>query len=320
MSPHQQSAQVKCRAVELGFDACGVAEAGCVDPEDRLGAWLRAGFHAGMDWLAASQPVRRDIRRKLAGARSVIVVARNYYAARPCPQPGTGRVARYAWGLDYHTVLRKPLRALAAYLRSMNPAAACYVSVDTGPVLERGWAARAGLGWIGKNGLVVRQDLGSWLFLGVVATTVELEPDPPAQDGCGDCSLCVRACPNGAIVAPGVVDARRCIAYHTVENRGEPPRSLRPRLGRWVFGCDVCQEVCPWNAPAQETSAPAFLPREGIANPDLAALSNIDDARFNALFKGTAIRRIKAARMRRNATIALENLPKSERIGFPDNT
>jgi len=304
----ERAEQVKARAAALGFDACGVAAAGLVDPDDRLGAWLARGFHAGMKWMATSQDVRQDVRKKLPGARAVVVVARNYYAPRPGRQANSGRVSRYAWGRDYHRVIGRPLRALASYIRALEPGAEAYVSVDTGPVLERAWAARAGVGWVGKNGLAVRRDLGSWFFLGVVVTTVQLEPDSPAVDQCQDCRLCIDACPTGAIVEPRVIDANRCISYHTVENRDERPEALRAKFGDWVFGCDVCQEVCPWNQSVQVTTEHDFHPRPGCANPDLAGLAELNDAQFNSMFKGSVVRRAGIWGIRRNAGIAKENV------------
>jgi len=299
---------VKAQAAALGFDACGIAEAEDVDPEDRLGAWLAAGRHAGMTWMARTKQVRQDPRLKVPGARSVIVVARNYYAARPEPPDGCGRVSRYAWGRDYHRVLRKPLRALAGFLSTLDAGAQSYCCVDTGPVLERAWAARAGIGWIGKNGLVLRRDLGSWLFLGVIVTTIELAADPPVADRCGACTRCIEACPTQAIVAPGIVDSRRCIAYHTIENAGEVPSELRTHFGNWVFGCDVCQEVCPWNRFARKSTEKDFFPRAGHANPDLTAFEEMDEDRFNQRFAGSPLRRAGFGVMRRNVQIARQNM------------
>ena len=303
LGAEQGSHAVKAAAAALGFDACGMAEAGPVDPEDRLGAWLARGFHADMDWLVRTKDLRQDVRRKLPGARSVVVVARNYYAERPAAPEGTGRVSRYAWGRDYHRVLGKPLRRLADRISQMGDGVRCYCCVDTGPVMEREWAVRAGVGWPGKNGLVLREDLGSWFFLGVIVTTLELAPDPPVASRCGTCQRCVEACPTGAIVEPGVVDARRCISYLTIENRGPIPEEIEPRLGDWVFGCDVCQEVCPWNRKARETSEQDFHPREGQAFVDPDALARMDRAAFEERFAGTAIRRATYDGMQRNARV-----------------
>jgi epoxyqueuosine reductase len=305
---YERAEAVKVHAAELGFDACGIALAGDVDPEDRLGEWLRRGYHADMAWMAASRELRRDVRLKLPGARSVVVVARNYYAPRPESAPGQGRVSRYAWGRDYHRVLRKPLRALEAFLAQLEPGAQSCASIDSGPVMEKAWAERAGVGWIGKNSLVLRQGLGSWFFLGVVATTVELAPDEPAVGRCGSCRACLDACPTGAIVEPRVVDSNRCISYQTIENRGEITAELQPAFGDWAFGCDICQEVCPWNRRPVVTTEEDFLPRPGhnALNPEDAR--RWTDSDFLDRFAGTPLMRAKRAGLQRNLGIVQRNL------------
>jgi epoxyqueuosine reductase len=307
MTRDERTASVKSRAAALGFDACGIAAAGNVDPEDRLGAWLARGFHADMGWITATKAVRQDIRLKLPGARSVVVVARDYYAERPDAPSRAGTVSRYAWGRDYHRVLRKPLESLARAIAGMAADVTCYCCIDSGPVIERAWAARAGVGWIGKHGVVIREDLGSWFFLGVIATTLDLTPDAPAVDRCGACARCIEACPTGAIVEPRVLDARRCIAYHTIENRGAVPETLRPAFGHWVFGCDLCQEACPWNRYPKITSERDFHPRPGHANPDLAEWAAMDEAAFHRRFAGTPVHRATHEGMQRNIQIARKN-------------
>lgn len=311
--PHRGPASaLKVFAASLGFDACGIASVDDIDPGNHLGKWLDAGLHAGMAWMARTREVRQNVRNKLPGAQSVIVVARNYYSHRPRTQAGMGRVARYAWGRDYHRVLSKPLRKLAAFIVDrIDPDAAVWQCVDSGPLMEKAWAVRAGLGWIGKNSLVLRRDLGSYFFLGAVVTTARIEADAPVADQCGTCTLCLDACPTQAIVAPKVVDAQRCISYHTIENRGAIPGELSEKFGSWVFGCDVCQDVCPWNRKLRETSEPDFLPRaETVALP-LDELQELDDARFLARFAGTPIMRAKRSGMKRNAQIAAANLRRS---------
>ena len=307
MTLSERTEAVKVRAAELGFDACGVASADPPDPEDRLGAWLAAGHHAGMAWMAATKDIRQDVRKKLPGARSVVVTARNYYAPRPEAGDGTGRVSRYAWGRDYHRVLRRPLRELARHIEEMEEGTACYRCIDSGPMLERAWAARAGVGWIGKSGLVLREGLGSWFFIGCIATTTELVPDAPVKERCGSCTACTDACPTGAIAAPGVVDSNRCISYHTIENRGSVAADLSRRFRDWVFGCDVCQDVCPWNRDAATTSEPDFLPRPGHAHPNLDELAAMDETAFREAFAGSPILRAKQAGMARNAATARAN-------------
>jgi len=292
---------VKAYAGELGFDACGIAEAGLIDPEGRLDRWIEAGYHADMDWMARTRSTRQDPREKLPGARSVIVVARNYYHPRPEPGPNAGKVARYAWGRDYHKVLRKPLIKLARYLDSFGVETPSYASVDSGPVMERAWAERAGVGWVGKNSLVLRRDLGSWFFLGTVISEVALAPDSPVMDHCGTCHACIDACPTDAFVEEGVVDATRCISYQTIENRGVIPADLEEKLEGWVFGCDICQEVCPWNRFARVSTEPDFAPRSGQANPRIDAFLEMDEETFNKRFEGSPLRRTKWQGMVRNA-------------------
>ncbi|MFO7973446.1 MAG: tRNA epoxyqueuosine(34) reductase QueG [Candidatus Hydrogenedentota bacterium] len=307
MGASQHTESIKSRAAELGFDACAVAKADTVDSEDFLGQWLARGYHADMAWMARTKTIRQDVQTKLPGTRSVVVVARNYNHPRPAAEPGTGRVSRYAWGRDYHRVLRKPLHSLATHIESLGKNVATYCSIDSGPVLEKFWAARAGIGWIGKNSLILRQDLGSWFFLGIILTTLELRPDAPMRDFCGACRRCIDACPTNAIVEPRVVDSRRCISYHTIENRGDIPGTLRSHLDHWVFGCDICQEVCPWNSKAPTTNETDFYPRPNHANLSLEGLEEMTEEEFKDEFEGTPIMRAKLAGMQRNARIVRKN-------------
>jgi epoxyqueuosine reductase len=309
MSSTMLAKKVKGEAAIQHFDACGIASAAPIDPEDRLGDWLRKGYHADMDWMERTRDIRQDVEKKLPGTRSIIVVARNYYAPRPKVAEGAGKVARYAWGRDYHRVLLKPLRRLARFIESLEDGAQTYCCIDSGPVLERAWAARAGLGWIGKNSLVLRRDLGSWFFLGTILTTVELEPDSPVPDQCGSCRACIDACPTDAIVETGVVDSRRCISYQTIENRGEIPDELQPKFDGWVFGCDICQDVCPWNRKVTETNEGDFHPRPGHANLDPKWISEMDEDTFREEFSGTPILRAKHCGVKRNNAL-LDQIPR----------
>jgi epoxyqueuosine reductase len=300
-SPEGRSEAVKRFAADLGFNACGIAEAGPIDPEDRLGQWLAAGFNADMDWMAATREIRQDPRVKMPGARSVVVVSRNYYHPDPDAPTGSGKVARYARGRDYHKVLKKPLVKLARFLDGFGVETPSYAAVDSGPVMERAWAERAGVGWIGKNSLVLRRDLGSWFFLGVVISEVVLAPDAPVERHCGTCRACLDACPTEAFVRDGVLDARKCISYQTIENRNGIPESFEGKMDGWIFGCDICQEVCPWNRFQQPTTEVDFVPRAGQAYPLLDDLAALDEEQFNTRFAGTPIRRTKHAGMVRNA-------------------
>jgi len=307
-TPQSNAEQVRAFARDLGFDACGFASAAePVDPKGHFGAWLHAGYHGDMHWLEKTASTRTNVHRKLPDVSTIVVVARNYYADRPAAPARSGRVARYAWGRDYHRVLRRPLISLARYIDALGDGSKSYISIDAGPIMERAWAERAGVASIGKNSLGLRRDIGSWFFLATVLTTVELQPDAPVGDLCGTCTLCLEACPTQAIVQPYVVDARRCISYQTIENAGDVPPDLQRLHGDWVFGCDVCQEVCPWNRFAKETSARALHPRPGQANPALADLVAMTDVEFHKRFAGSPLRRAKRRGIQRNARIARSN-------------
>lgn len=308
MTKYEITQSIKTAASDLGFDACGIASAGPIDSNGHLDTWLAAGYHGTMEWMRRSRDVRLDVQQKLPGTRSVVVLARNYYAERPDHEPGDGRVSRYAWGRDYHRALRKPLNALADTISTLAPNAQTYCSIDSGPVLEKAWATRAGIGWLGKNTLVLRRDLGSWFFLATILTTVELEADTPVPDQCGGCTLCLDACPTRALVAPRVLDSNKCISYQTIENRGDVPDTIARNHGDWVFGCDICQDVCPWNRSSEETDLKDFHPRPGHANPDLDNLVEMDDAEFLEAFAGTPVMRAKRPGMQRNADIARRNI------------
>ena len=267
------SAQVKARARALGFDLCGIARSHPLDPQ-RLDAWLSRGWDADLTYLRERREERLDPSLLVPNAQSVIVVAVSYAPAPGDPQPVPGElvVARYARGRDYHNVVLKPARKLAAFLRGFG--AQVYCEVDTGAVLEKAWAQEAGLGWIGKNGCLIHERLGSWLLLGALVTDVPLEADAPHPDRCGDCALCIPACPTDAIPEPRYVDARRCLAYHTIEHRAALPPEIAARAGGRIFGCDACQEVCPWNRRAPPlTLVPLRARTPSIAVDDALALT-----------------------------------------------
>jgi epoxyqueuosine reductase len=266
-----------------------------------------------MAYLARSAERRADVRHVLPSARSVIVVAAVYNTGRPysteCADPSRAHVARYAWGDDYHEVIGSRLEALLAWMRERSPEpfeARAYV--DTGPVLERVYARHAGIGWIGKNTCVINPDLGSWIFLGEILCSLVLQPDAPALDQCGTCTLCLEACPTQALVAPGVLDANRCISYLTIEHRGAIDPALAAGIGSHVYGCDICQEVCPWNAAAPASDDPAWQPRPVWDRPPLAELVRLSDDALQAALEGSAMIRAKPAGMRRNIAIAAVNV------------
>jgi epoxyqueuosine reductase len=313
--------RVRAAARELGFDAVGIAPAEPPPHADFLGEWLARGYAGEMAWLARRAGERADPRRVLPGARSIVAVAvvydepgREKNAVEQEPGGARGRVARYAGGADYHDVLGQRLRALARAVEALAPRTRTRSYVDTGPVLERPVAARAGLGWIGKNTLLIHPRLGSYLFLGVVLTDLALASDAPEPDHCGSCRACLDACPTDAFPAPYVLDATRCLSYTTIELRGPIPEPLRAPQGDWVFGCDVCQEVCPWNTRARR-SVPedraglrgALATRDAWRAPALATLLEQDADAWAGAARGTALRRAKRRGWLRNALVAAGN-------------
>ena len=302
--------KIRQLAANEGFNACHFAIADTIDPDDKLGQWLHAGYHADMDWMESTKAIRQDPKLKLPEAQSVVVLALNYYAEDPERPPKSGKIALYARGKDYHKVITKKLIRIAREMDAMQDQAKSYVAVDSGPVMERSWAERSGLGWIGKNSLVLRQDLGSWFFLGTILTTLKLQPDSPVANHCGTCRACIEACPTDAFVADGILDANKCISYQTIENRYSVPDTVANNMGDWLFGCDICQQVCPWNRFAKTTEEKALLPRPGLAFPIPDEMLEQDEAAFNHQFAGTPVRRTKHAGMQRNAHIALKNQQK----------
>lgn len=313
------SSQIKQKALELGFHKVGVAAVetatseSITDPEStetsRVGlqSWLAQGYQAEMAWM--TNPKRQDVRRVMPEVRSLICVALNYYTphTRP-PEKDYAKISRYGWGRDYHKVLQKKLKALTTWLQSQDKAIQARFYADTGPIQDKVWAERAGIGWIAKNSNVISREYGSWMFLGEVLTNLVLEPDRPHTQHCGTCTRCIEACPTGAITQPFVVDANRCIAYHTIENRAETlPEAIAPHLQGWVAGCDICQDVCPWNQRfAQETNVEEFQPYPENVAPKLTEIANLSDEEWNSRFPASALRRIKPAMLRRNACANLE--------------
>lgn len=293
---------IRQKTLELGFHKVGIT---AVDDRnlptvDALQRWLAQGYHADMTWM--TNPKRQDIQQVMPGVRSVICVALNYYSPEQRPAGSEyAKIARYGWGRDYHKVLHKKLKALTLWLQDQGENIQARYYADTGPVPDKVWAERAGIGWIAKNGNLITRDYGSWVFLGEVLTNLELIPDRPHTTHCGTCTRCMEACPTGAIPSPTVVDANRCIAYHTIENRADTlPETLN--LQGWVAGCDICQDVCPWNQRfAQPTDVTEFQPYPGNIAPTLAELSQLSEADYEQRFPASALRRIKAWMWRRNA-------------------
>ena len=309
--PREAARRVKARALELGFDAAGIAAVTALDARAHYEAWLAAGRHGEMRYLASPKHRARrdDPERILKDLRSVVCVALCHEPARDDARDGRlGRIARYAAGEDYHRVMRERLLPLQRWIeRELLPGSRALWYADTGAILERGWAERAGLGWVGKHSGLLSERLGSWLLLGEVLVNRELAPDAaPAPERCDTCQRCLDVCPTQAIIAPYQVDARLCISYLTIELRGAIPVELRPSIGDWVFGCDLCQEVCPWNRfapPARESR----LHARPLADWTLAGFLALDEAGFDALFAGSPIRRARRCGFLRNVCVALGN-------------
>lgn len=312
--PTALTAGLRAEALRLGFSRLGVASA---DPGRRppfvheaFRRWLDAGLAGVMEpWLREHEPLRRDVERLLAGTRSVVMLATDHATAAAAAPPGRGRVARYAWGEDYHDLSRARVNALGAWLETRLPGCQTRGFVDSVPFSEKEFGWLAGLGWVGKNTLLISPEAGSFFLLTVLLTTAELPVDLPiAVDHCGSCTACLDACPTQAFVAPRVLDAARCISAVTIEDHGPVPEPLRGQVGDWLFGCDVCQEVCPWNRHAPGSLEPAFQPRAGSSLP-LADLLGLDDAGFRARFRGTPLFRAKRRGLLRSAAIVLGNRP-----------
>ena len=298
------SADIKARAAELGFDVCGVAPVGDHRELAFFKEWLARGYAGEMRYLDRSADTRTDARNIMASARSVICLGTVYNTDRPLSitrAPGEARIARYAWGDDYHDVIRGRMETLLAWMRdTAGEPFEARPYVDTGPLQERVYAQYAGLGWIGKNTCVINQQMGSWIFLSEIICSLPLAIDAPAVDHCGTCRRCLDACPTGAIVEPYVLDSRQCLSYLTIELKGSIPEALRESVGAHVYGCDICQDVCPWNRRAAVSEDPAWIPHAIFDAPSLAALWATPDGELRRELKGTPMTRAGVKRFRRN--------------------
>ena len=304
------SGKIKDVARELGFDPVGIVPATILSAEGaQLRQWLEQGWHGKMDYLARHAELRVDPAKLLPGVRSVVCVALNYY--RPdqhSDDPAIGKISRYAWGDNYHDVLRDKLTRLLTRIRELAPEVEGRVCVDTAPIMDKAWAVRAGIGWLGKHTNVITRKYGSWVFLGELLLSIELDYDNLIEsDHCGKCTACLDACPTGAIVAPYQLDATRCISYGTIELRDETlPAPIAENLHNWVFGCDICQDVCPWSRFSTPSVEESFVPRTGITTPSLRELANLSPEEFAIRFRKSAIKRTKLTGLRRNARTALK--------------
>lgn len=302
MDRNELSTYIKNQAEETGFIACGIARAVYLaDYAPAFNKWIENGYQAGMDYMERNREKRLDPRRLVEGARSVISVIYNYTPQKELPKENNYHIARYAYGKDYHFVMKKRLWELLERIERQTGEAQSRVFVDTAPVLDRAWAELAGVGWIGKNGMLISPKHGSYVFIGEIITDLELEYDTPMNNLCGGCTRCLEACPTGAIIKDGVIDSNKCIPYWTIEYRGENmPEHLKDAFGDNIFGCDICQEVCPWNRFAQPTDEEEFSP-----HPDLYAMNKekwheLSGEEYRKLFKKSAVKRAKYRGLKRN--------------------
>ena len=312
------AAGIKAAALRLGFELVGISPAKAPPHGKSFAEWLRRGFGGEMDYLRRSEPARRDPQTLMPWAVSVVSVGMNYFTPFPRPKAcrgANGWISRYAWGDDYHDVMKSKLEELLEFVRaaSSGPVEG-RAFVDSGPVLERDAAGLGGVGWIGKNTHIISPKRGSWFFLGELFLSVPLAYDQPIRDRCGRCDLCLKACPTGAFVGPYVLDARRCISYLTIELKGSIPLHLRPLIGNHIFGCDICQEICPYNVKARPAKEACFAPRPGLYAPDLIPLLSLTAEEFRRRFHKSPVGRAKRRGLLRNVAVALGNLKSREAV------
>jgi epoxyqueuosine reductase len=309
-SPRELSRRIKERASIEGFEKVGIVSAEALDEShDRLLTWLERGYQGQMAWMARDPETRADPHRLFPEARSVVVVAKNYYTSgEHADDPATGKISRYAWGDDYHEVVGSRLRSLLAWIERQVPHAEGKVCVDIQPMMDKAWAARAGLGWIGKHTNLITPEFGSWVFIGELLLNLDLEYDDHAvEDHCGSCTLCIDACPTQAITEAYVVDSNKCISYATIELRdAELPEQIAHNLEGWLYGCDICQDVCPWNRFQQVTDESRFEPREGNINASLSGTLEMTAESYAARYRHSAMKRAKLSGLQRNARTLLQ--------------
>src|SRR6266700_5011301 len=309
ISRGELKARLISHAQQIGFDSCRIAACAAPTYGTEFRAWLREGAHGEMQYMERGEEKRCDPHKVLPGAQSIVVLALNYFQAeqvQASQTAATGKIARYAWGDDYHDVVAAKLDKIDKFLRDFGGQQKCYV--DTGPILERDHAARAGIGWHGKNTMLIDERLGTWFFLAEILTTLELPPDQPVADRCGTCERCIKACPTGAITGPHRLDARRCISYVTIELKGSIPLELRPLIGNRIFGCDDCLDACPWNRFAKVSRETAFAMRPEVGAMKLRDYLGLDDDKFRQLFRNSPIKRTKRRGLLRNVCVALGNV------------
>lgn len=307
--------KIKQKALDIGFDKVGIVAADSLDVEgQRLKEWLGRGYHGEMRWMEREPGKRSDPRILFPGAKSMIVLALNYYTPHQHENdPAKGKVSRYAWGDDYHDVMQEKMRLLLDWIKSEHPEANGKICCDIQPVMDKAWAVRAGLGWLGKHSNVISKEFGSWFFIGEIILDVELEYDTETvPDHCGSCTACIDACPTQAIVEPFVVDSKRCLSYATIELRApELPDDIANNLNGWLYGCDICQDVCPWNRFQKPTNENKFEPRKDNVSPDLAITASLTDEEYAIRFRRSAMKRTKLSGLKRNALALLKNKNKA---------
>lgn len=302
MASPSHSQEIKSEALRLGFSDCGISAADYLETDaSRLKDWLSKGRNASLKYMENHFDKRCDPRLLVEGAKSVVSVILNYYPAEKQSDPNAPVLAKYAYGQDYHDVVRDKLKQLLEYTRKLIPGCEGRVFTDSAPVLEHAWASRSGLGWIGKNSLLLSERFGSFVFIGEMIVTAGLEYDKAVNDMCGSCRNCITSCPTGAIVADRVVDAGKCISYHTIENKGsEMPADLKDKFKNRVFGCDICQDVCPWNKKISPHEVPEFSPAPGLLSMNAKEWHEMDRGVFNTLFRDSAVKRAKYEGLKRN--------------------
>lgn len=297
--------RLKQKAIEIGFHKIGVVRAEALTDEGvKLGKWLEKDFHGEMAWMEREPEKRSDPKLLFPEARSVIVLALNYYTPHEHgDDPATGKITRYAWGDDYHDVVMEKLSALLAWIKLENPTAEGKLCVDTAPIMDKAWAVRAGLGWLGKHSNVITKEFGSWIFIGEILLNLDLEYETETVlDHCGTCTACLDACPTSAIVEPYVVDSKKCISYATIELRTETlPTGIAENLNGWIYGCDICQDICPWNRFEKPTGEARFAPRAGETSVNLNAVESLTPENYVERFRGSAVKRAKLSGLQRNA-------------------
>ena len=310
--------RIKAEAQRLGFALVGISPAKVTSHEESFADWLRRGFAGEMNYLQRTEELRRNPQTLMPWAVSVVSVGMNYFTPWVRPHvcaDAKGWISRYAWGDDYHDLIKGKLESLLEIVRNGHEGQVeGRAFVDSGPVLERDFAGVAGIGWIGKNTHLISPEKGSWFFLGELFLSLPLAYDQPIRERCGKCDLCLKACPTGAFAGPYVLDARRCISYLTIELKGPIPHHLRPLIGNHIFGCDICQEICPYNVKAPPTSETSFAPREGLYAPDLIPLLSLTEEQFRRRFHSSPVRRTKRRGLLRNVTVALGNLKSREAV------